>query len=361
MDYSKYTVLIVDDELEILKALKRGLHSEAYKTIFASSGKQALESFAEEETISVVLTDMRMPGMNGLELLKEIHAISPNTVKIVLTGYTQLPQILATINTVDIFKFVTKPWDLDAELKVYIKEAIEHYAAVVDESSRLMTHEKKSTLFNKMIVDSYEKVDYLLRLYDELMKALNQHHLFTIQALKGVEKTDQLPLVIQQMNNRVHYLNKIFEMSRYTLKSFEIIELKESLEKATLKIGVDLENIKLSSPHFDKIYHDNFKMISSMLIDLIEFLQFNGPGITAMQLSIIETKSPNVDILQMKVESGLNSRLKESLLNYSKFVDVIVKIIGGKFDLIEDSEKVTMELFLQLFQQNEKNEQLNES
>lgn len=137
IDYSKHTVLIVDDEIEILKSLNRGLHLEPYRKLFASSGAQALEFFAQEDSISVVITDMRMPGMNGLELLKHIDEISPRTVKIVLTGYTQLPQILATVNNVDIFKFMTKPWDLDAELKVYIKEAITYFEVSTDEAFRL--------------------------------------------------------------------------------------------------------------------------------------------------------------------------------------------------------------------------------
>ena len=121
VDYSEHTVLIVDDEVEILKSLSRGLHAEPYSLVFATSGMQALEAFVRDERISVIITDMRMPGMNGLELLKQVEEISPETIKIVLSGYTQLPQILATINSVNIYKFMTKPWDLEAELKVYIK------------------------------------------------------------------------------------------------------------------------------------------------------------------------------------------------------------------------------------------------
>lgn len=241
IDFSKHTVLIVDDEIEILKSLNRGLHSEPYKTIFASSGAQALESFALEKEISVIITDMRMPGMNGLELLKTIDEFNPKVVKIVLTGYTQLPQILATINNVDIFKFLTKPWDLEAELKVYIREAIEHYEYTTTEANLLVSSEKKGELYNKMLSDSYEKGDYVLRLYDELIKSVNQHHMFSIQSLKGVASKEDIPLVIQQMNDRIYYLNKIFEMSRYTLKTFNASELYEAIEKSLEKIEIDLK------------------------------------------------------------------------------------------------------------------------
>ena len=110
--YRGYSVLFVDDEVNILNALRRGLIDEEYTCYFAISGQQALR-IMEAEKIAVIVTDMRMPGMDGLALLKEVAAKWPLTVKIVLSGFTQLQQILATINQVDIFKFITKPWKLE--------------------------------------------------------------------------------------------------------------------------------------------------------------------------------------------------------------------------------------------------------
>ena len=260
IDYSKHTVLIVDDEVEILKSLNRGLHSESYKRIFASSGAQALELFARENQISVIITDMRMPGMNGLDLLKSISEISPHTVKIVLTGYTQLPQILATINHVDVFRILTKPWDLETELKVYIKEAIELYERSFVNSNKLLSTEKKSILYNKMLSDSYEKIDHVLKLYDELIKAINQHHLYTVQALRQVKDTEDVITVTKQMNDRMHYLNKVFEMSRYALKTFTISEVSDYISKGIMKF--ENNNIALSVEENDEeiVYYDNYKM-----------------------------------------------------------------------------------------------------
>ena len=307
IDYSKHTVLIVDDEIEILKSLNRGLHLEPYRKLFASSGAQALEFFAQEDSISVVITDMRMPGMTGLELLKHINEVSPRTVKIVLTGYTQLPQILATVNNVDIFKFMTKPWDLDAELKVYIKEAIAYFEVTNDEAFRLISSEKKGALYNKMLSESYEKVDVVLRLYDELVKALNQHHLFTIQALRGVESLESLNPIIVQMNERVHYLNKIFEMSRYTMKTFGASDVKVAIDSSLSKFDTTNLRVDMHLAEQDIVYYDNFKMISSIAIDIIETLQFNGGGLTR-----IELRSKAIDdnqFLHVIMESLSNEKL----------------------------------------------------
>ncbi len=344
IDFSKHTVLIVDDEIEILKSLNRGLHSEPYEKIFVSSGAEALEVFARKDAISVIITDMRMPGMNGLDLLKSIDEFNPKVVKIVLTGYTQLPQILATINNVDIFKFLTKPWDLEAELKVFIREAIEFYENSTTEANLLVSSEKKGELYNKMLSDSYEKGDYVLRLYDELIKSINQHHMFSIQSLKSVESKDDIPRVIQQMNDRIYYLNKIFEMSRYTLKSFNALELKESLEKSMDKIGIELKKLVMNEFDNEVIFYDNFKMIMSILSDLVEIMQFNGPGISNILMKFEHLD--NKEVLHFIVISPLNDKLKVALEEHDKFVAAIIKILNGRFIVSEIGNDIRLEIFL---------------
>lgn len=124
--YENYSVLFVDDEVNILSSLKRGLIEEKYTSFFASSGKEALE-ILKENKMSVIVSDMRMPEMDGLQLLREVELLYPRIVKIILSGYTQLPQILTVINQVDIFKFITKPWKLVEEFKVAIHKALDFY------------------------------------------------------------------------------------------------------------------------------------------------------------------------------------------------------------------------------------------
>ena len=123
--YKEYTVLFVDDDINIQKSIRRLMMDEEFSSVFASSGKEAID-IINRKKISVVVSDMRMPEMNGLELLKIVEEISPITVKLVLTGYTQIPQILATVNQVDIYKFVSKPWEAD-ELIMTIKKSIDYY------------------------------------------------------------------------------------------------------------------------------------------------------------------------------------------------------------------------------------------
>jgi DNA-binding NtrC family response regulator len=120
------TVLFVDDEEQILKSLKRGLVNEPYKTLFANSGKEALE-ILEKEEVHVLVTDMRMPGISGLELLKIVREKYPDIVRMVLSGYTQVTTLLTAINQGEIFKYITKPWKLDEEFMPAVREAIDYY------------------------------------------------------------------------------------------------------------------------------------------------------------------------------------------------------------------------------------------
>lgn len=353
VDFSKHTVLIVDDEIKILKSLNRGLHLEPYRLIFASSGAQALESFAKEGDISVIITDMRMPGMTGLDLLKEVNAISPHTVKIVLTGYTQLPQILATVNNLDIFKFLTKPWDLETELKVYIREAIEIYEKTVVGEHLLSSSEKKGILYNKMLSESYEKVDHLLRLYEELFKALNQHHIFSVQALREVKDLDRLTAVVHQMNDRVHYLNRVFELNRQAMKRFGQYELHEVLLKVAKNFNLEDMTITWINSDHTQIYYDNFKMITGMLGDMIEMLALNGSQSIDLTASIEDVEDKT--FLKVIFNTASKETILSSVNNREKFINVVAKITGGSFEVVYDASELTLTLFLPIKKQPAEN------
>jgi len=126
MAEKKNTVLFVDDEIHILNLIRRATMGEQFESLFAMSGSEALEVLAKY-TISVIVTDMRMPGMDGLTLLKTVRETSPKTIRMVLSGYTQLSQVLATVNLGDIFQFIPKPWKMEEELLVAVRMGIEYY------------------------------------------------------------------------------------------------------------------------------------------------------------------------------------------------------------------------------------------
>ncbi|BEP27983.1 response regulator [Helicovermis profundi] len=159
----KNSVLFVDDEINILKAIRRGLYKETYNMFFANSAKEALD-ILEKENISVIVSDMKMPIMTGLELLKIVKEKYPKIVKIILSGYTQLPQILVTINQVEIFKFITKPWDIEGDFKRIINEAIDYYNLQNENIVLRDSLIKKNNLYQKLIVSSDHKIHFFKKL-----------------------------------------------------------------------------------------------------------------------------------------------------------------------------------------------------
>ncbi|MDP2197133.1 MAG: response regulator [Sulfurimicrobium sp.] len=119
------TILLVDDEANILSALTRLLRPQGYRILRAGSGKEGLELLAQNE-VGVIVSDQRMPEMTGVEFLHQVRDRYPDTVRIVLSGYTELNSITDAINRGAIYKFLTKPWEDDL-LRANIEEAFQRY------------------------------------------------------------------------------------------------------------------------------------------------------------------------------------------------------------------------------------------
>jgi len=116
-----HTLLLVDDEPNILHSLSRLLRREGYTTLTAASPQEAFEVLAKHP-VQVVISDQRMPEMSGTEFLSRVRQLYPNTIRLVLTGYTDLESVTDAINRGAIYKFLTKPWD-DDQLREQIREA----------------------------------------------------------------------------------------------------------------------------------------------------------------------------------------------------------------------------------------------
>ncbi|HVG19656.1 MAG TPA: response regulator [Blastocatellia bacterium] len=131
-----YTILAVDDEPANLRMLER-LFRRDYRLITASNGEEALEVLKRED-VSLIITDQRMPGMSGTQLLRESMGTNPHTIKIILTGYTDIEALVEAINTTRIHKFVSKPWDPVA-LKMVVQDAFREHEKYVQQRQLLET------------------------------------------------------------------------------------------------------------------------------------------------------------------------------------------------------------------------------
>lgn len=125
MNDDKHTVLCVDDEQNILNALKRLLRKDGYRLLTASSGDEGLK-ILEQNEVHVVISDQRMPEMSGTEFLARVKEHHRDALRIVLTGYTDVDSITESINKGHIYKFFLKPWN-DQSLRLEIKQALDQY------------------------------------------------------------------------------------------------------------------------------------------------------------------------------------------------------------------------------------------
>ena len=123
LNKSKMTILCVDDELNILKSMKRLLYKQTYTVLIAESGAAALEIFAEQE-IHLVISDMKMPNMSGALFLQKVAVLFPDTYRILLTGFADMESIIDAVNKGKISRYLQKPWD-NNELIAAIDEGLE--------------------------------------------------------------------------------------------------------------------------------------------------------------------------------------------------------------------------------------------
>ncbi|MCC5858567.1 MAG: EAL domain-containing protein [Ectothiorhodospiraceae bacterium] len=115
------TLLIVDDEEGVRNALRRLFRRDGYRLLLAANAEEALELMALNQ-VDVVLSDQRMPGTSGTELLSALRHMYPETVRMVISGYTDVTSVTEAVNSGSIYKFISKPWD-DEQLRGYIAEA----------------------------------------------------------------------------------------------------------------------------------------------------------------------------------------------------------------------------------------------
>ena len=127
-----HTVLFVDDEENVLESMKREFHKEPYSLRFALSGPQALD-ILRTDTVSVIVSDMRMPMMDGVAFLRKAKRAQPNAVRIILSGHADMETVLRAIASGDIWRFLVKPWEHDDLLDTVEKAVAEHEAIVTGE------------------------------------------------------------------------------------------------------------------------------------------------------------------------------------------------------------------------------------
>ena len=239
MDGNKHTVLLVDDEENILHSLKRLLRKEEYCLLTGSSGVEGLR-ILEENDVHLVISDQRMPGMSGIEFFAAVKEHYPDTIRIILSGYTDVDSITESINKGHIYKFFVKPWN-DQSLKLEIRQALEQYDLI--QTNRKL-HEK------------------VLEQNEELIKI-----------------NENLEILVQERTTELEIQKQALELSREILEDLPIPIIGISVEGMIVMVNQEVQALS-----------DNGKGIKLGK----NFLDYFSPDVEARVTTALETSTPQV-------------------------------------------------------------------
>jgi adenylate cyclase len=155
---NKPKILVVDDELDNLDLLYRTFHRD-YTVLRATSGPAALELLAQEGDVAAIISDQRMPMMSGTEFLSLTATQYPDIIRIILTGYTDVDDLVEAINTGKVFKYVTKPWEAE-ELKAVVRQALDTHNVLKARTQELCRSLRQESLLNTVTNTIRSALDY---------------------------------------------------------------------------------------------------------------------------------------------------------------------------------------------------------
>jgi response regulator RpfG family c-di-GMP phosphodiesterase len=187
----KNVLLFVDDEANILAALKRVFRKTGYEIHTASSGEEGLD-ILKQHPVDLVMSDQRMPGMTGVEFLKRVKELYPDTLRIVLSGYSEVSTITSAINEGEVYRFISKPWN-DKELKQTIEHSLEQH---------------KLRKQNELLLEKVSEQNEKLRILNEDLERLVQER--TGELVMSQKILENLPVSVIGVDEEktVAYVNK---------------------------------------------------------------------------------------------------------------------------------------------------------
>lgn len=227
----KHKLLFVDDEESITKALYRIFRRQGYEIHTASSGQEGLEMLKKDKKpFSLIISDQRMPGMTGSQFLEKAKKIFPESIRILLTGYSDMDAIVDAINKGEIHRYIAKPWN-DNDLLIQIMQALEQYELRVENKRLLALTERKNNELRELNEHLEEKVAQRSREIieknnelQEINKKLEKSFLNVIRLLSSLVETLN-PELGEQMRQVAPIAREIAEEYGLDKKELDQIEI----------------------------------------------------------------------------------------------------------------------------------------
>jgi two-component system probable response regulator PhcQ len=287
-DYKKFYVLYVDDEEKSLKYF-RETFGEKFAVLTAINAEEGFRILKENvDRTAVLMTDQRMPGEKGIQLLEKARLLKSRIIRILVTAYSDLETAIESVNTGAIYKYVTKPWDIP-QLEVTLKRGIEFF--IVQNERDLLLREKMSTLYNVMLTDRILSLGILATglshhirnsmvavktFLDLTPKKLEEENLNLEQLRNPDFWSEYYKKVQDQMDKVAHLLSDLWESSELPSNDFpnqllpEIIaQMKPELDQKGVivenKLSNDLPELKVDGKKFRRLFELLLKEETSAL------------------------------------------------------------------------------------------------
>lgn len=229
LNITRFFLLFVDDEENILKSLKRVFLEENYKIFTATSGEEAIE-IIKNNRVHLMITDYKMPNMFGTELLKMVKDKWPEIIRIMLTGYADIQAIMGAVKDGAVYKFITKPWN-DEDLRLTISLALQQYI-LIQENKKLKERTKQQEEKIKSYCSTF--IEYTGFLGDVLV----DEGIITRIQLETVKKEKRSGEFITDTIARLGYLSES--------KILKILQKRQNLDYVDIKeMDIDINTVKL--------------------------------------------------------------------------------------------------------------------
>lgn len=221
-DYTNPRIIFIDDEKNILNAIRRLFHKSQYELFLFDDPKIAISRFGEIKP-SVIVSDQRMPEMNGARVLEQARIICPDAIRIILTGFTDIETVIEAINTGNVVRFITKPW-IDDELKNEIDDAVLMYHIEKEKLANII-----SSAAGKQI--SSERKKGISQLAGAICHEMNQPLQIAMGfaeilagelQIESVHGKGSLMPIVQKIKNELNFMNEI--MKKLMLIKYETKE-----------------------------------------------------------------------------------------------------------------------------------------
>lgn len=336
------TVLVVDDEKSVLKAMQRLLSKEGFQVLTATNGRDALKILSQGP-VQLVISDQRMPELEGVKFLQEVKRNWPETIRIMFSGYNEIDTILTAINQGEVYRFVLKPWN-DRELIAAVKDGLRQHQ-LISENKRLQQlteeqNEKLQELNRRLETKVLERTREVLRKDQELSTI----YFSAVRSLaEAVEAKD---VYIRGHSAKVSRYSMLIaqklRLSKKMVEGIRIAGLLHDIGKIGISDKILLKQGKLTSGEFDVIKSHpevGVKILEPMSLpwEIIPAIQqhhecYDGRGYPEGRKG--ETISLEARIMQVAdaYDAITSDRCYRKASSRTEAIDELKKFSGAQFD-----------------------------